>query len=460
MRLPLSSAVRRCLARRLRTAARQAPVVAVAVAVATVVLPGAAFAVSSVAAASIGGSLADLELARLVVAGFAVSAAGAGAALAVSLPLQDSIDPALAAAPARLTDRSLALLLVPALVVLVCVAPLATATLLPIVAATPGGRGAFPGLALALAAAGGAAGCVMVAPRCLVRPEISGRIRGAVGVATSVVLALSTVAVLLSASAVAGRVAGASVAAVNAGAFLLCVLTFARLSLVRVAPTQPRGRSWRVPGPVVPATAVAGVALLTRRRDVATAIAGAALVGAAGLALGVLAQGPPPSGALVAVGGSVVVLAPVGLALSGVLCDGRHVWHVVPRARCLVVGMLATASCGVAAGAGAITIAVSVAVGEARGHDAPPLVALVAAGWLCAALAGAIVPWARAGGGGQAASLGAFGVIGGIAAVTFGRLAHTVPSGAPAGWAVWGAAASLAVAATLAWLVRLAGRVE
>ena len=48
------------------------------------------------------------------------------------------------------------------------------------------------------------------------------------------------------------------------------------------------------------------------------------------------------------------------------------------------------------------------------------------------------MPWTRAGAGGQAATLGAFGVVAGLAAVCASRLAAALPPGGPVTWAAWG----------------------
>ena len=154
--------------------------------------------------------------------------------------------------------------------------------------------------------------------------------------------------------------------------------------------------------------------------------------------LGRLAAAPAPTGALVALGGALVVLAPVGLTVGGLLEDGRATWQLAPRARPLLVGALASASAWVIAlVVGAIGVAAAM-LGAARLADTGVLGGVVLGSWLSALLAGAVVPWTKAGVGGQSASLGAFGVVAGLAAICAGRISAALPAAGPVPWVVWG----------------------
>ena len=71
---------------------------------------------------------------------------------------------------------------------------------------------------------------------------------------------------------------------------------------------------------------------------------------------------------------------------------------------------------------GAAILLAATALGEAGLADTGRSALSCWADALSALLAGAVVPWTRAGAGGQAATLGAFGVVAGLAASCAGRL--------------------------------------
>ncbi|MFN8221673.1 MAG: hypothetical protein U0R50_00330 [Gaiellales bacterium] len=450
MSLPLSRAVVTCVTRRLAAAFGRAPLVVIALAIGAVVLPVAAYLAARGAAAAVGAALVDVRTARLVLAGFAIPAVAGGVALGAATSGRRPDSP-LVASPAGRLDLVIACALVPAAMLLVGIAPAAVATLGPVVSASPGGARSAPAVAGSLAAA---IGVGMVAPRAVRRLA-----RGVARVPI-VLLGAATVsavgALCLAGDAVAG-VGGGGVAAFAGGCAIAAAIAIGLSVPGEPAVRERRSRSWRVPGPVVAGTAVATLAMLSRRREVVVAGVGAPAIGATGLTLALLAASPPPAGALIALGGVAVVLAPIGLVPGGLVDEGRWLWQSAPVVRQTVASAIGLASLALWSVPVVVVLGVAAGLGQASPVDSALLLGFGSAAWLCAWVAGVLAPWARAGHGAQAVSLGAFAVVAGLVSLAAGQLAPLVP-GAPAALAVWGSLAAVSVVGATAAFTGHLGR--
>lgn len=458
MRLLLSSAVARCLSRRAATASRRTPVAALALVAVAVGLPIVAWRVSRTIAVVVSPALADPTAARLLMAGFALPAAAGGAVMVVALTRPAVLMSGVLSAPAGRLDRLAAVLLLPLVTTSMGVAPTAVAVLAPLARQSPGGLGCLPAIVAALAVSGAAGASLALTCRVML---------GGCGTETRL-RAVAVAACLFGAAAMA--LAGSADALVGSNRGVVFAIAVSILGVVGFVGSLEsllsdegqralrRARSWSVPLAPCRATAVAGGALLARRPEVHTAVLGALLVGAAGIAIGVLATAPPPTGALVAVSGAVVVLAPAGLAVSGVICDGRTLWSLAPPLRAVFSAVLVCVSAIPVATAGVIVAGTAVLAQQALITDLLPLAGLVAGSWVSALIAGAIVPWTRAGAGGQSASLGAFAVVGGIAALCSARVAAAWPVTGGVAIVTWGLVGLLSLGAATATLASLAGR--
>ena len=343
MRSPLSEAVVRCQARRLRRAVAAAPLPATLLTIAVMVAPIVFVRVGGALAGELAGAVATAGVADAVVLGPVLAAAVAGAAFASSLPGREAFGGQVAVAPFDGTAGIVAVMLVPLSALALVVAPSLMALSLGLGGALPGGYGAGLALAAAVLAAVPAGACVAEGAIGLVRRRYS----RCVVVAAGALAWLGAGAVLGSAplgplAACGSALRGALPAPVALSAACSTGTALA-LAWVALAASRPARRDRRprralvlVRGRTV-AIPAALASTQARRSDVRAGAALAVVFGVAGAAVAVVAAAPPPAAFLL--GTTTALLGSVlwALSLGSLLAGGRWLWAGAPRG-CSAVG--------------------------------------------------------------------------------------------------------------------------
>ena len=127
------------------------------------------------------------------------------------------------------------------------------------------------------------------------------------------------------------------------------------------------------------------------------------------------------TGALLGACGAALAAAPAGLAVGGAVAEGGWVWRGAPGSKWRLALALAVGGAAVAGPVLAFALVLAIGAGSG-GRPAGAAVAVLAAGWACALVAGALVPWQRDGAAEQAGSLAAFGLVVGVVSVGLPRV--------------------------------------
>jgi hypothetical protein len=399
VRSPLSDAVVRCQARRLRRTAATGPLPASLLAIAVAVAPIVFVHLGRALAGELAGAAASADVAAAVVLGPVLAAAVAGAAFASSLPERESYGGQIATAPFDATAGVVAVIVVPVVALAVVVVPSLVAASLGLGAGLPGGLTAGLALAGAVLAALPAGACVAEGALALARR----RRRRALAVAAGALGWLAAGAALGSAPlgplAACGTALRGALPAPLALAVSGAVGTGLALAWVALAAGRPpragrharrgralvRGRSTALP--------VALASLLARRSDVKAGAALAVAFGAAGAAVAVLAAAPAPAAFLLGTTTALLGSVLCALAIGGALVAGRWLWAATPRgcdavARSAVLVSLV----GSAAPVALVGLGAGLASGAPRG-SVGAVAGVVVAGASLAVVAGALVPW-------------------------------------------------------------------
>lgn len=455
--LPLASAVVRCALRRVTGWAVAAPGLALLACLVLAALPVALVRAGAAVGDLLGPGLGDLAVARAALVGAALPCLAAGVAIAASRADRPSLAPEHAVAPATRPDRILAGTAVPAVVVLVLAVPSATALVAPVAAASPGGVAAAPAALAAFACAVLAGGALASAWRRVA----CGAVRDVAG---GLVLAVGSLGAAGPVEPAARALAGATAAPAAAAASLLaCVLAaiawgcLAEHGHARVRTL--RRTSVRIPSPRGLACGRAALALLGRRRDCRAACAGAVALGLGAVGVTVVGRAPAPTGLLLAASGAAVCLAPVGLAVTGAILEGRAAWGVAPVRPSTVVLGWAAGSALIVAGATTAALAPALALERPPVSTLAVSVALGVAAWACALAAGALVPWRAHGAIDQAASLAVFGLTGAAASVAASRIGPALAAHGLGDTASAALLVGLGAAAAITLATRRVGRV-
>jgi hypothetical protein len=165
-------------------------------------------------------------------------------------------------------------------------------------------------------------------------------------------------------------------------------------------------------------------------------------------------RAPAPTGLLLATSGAAVCLAPVGLAVTGAILEGRAVWRVAPVRPLVVAVGWAAASVLVVTAATAAALVPALVLERPAARGLAVAVALCVAAWACALAAGALVPWRPHGAVDQAVSLVAFGLAAAAASLAAAHAGPVLSARGPGD----AASAALLVALLVATAIGLAAR--
>jgi hypothetical protein len=426
---PLSDAVARCQARRLRQMAVRAPLPTALVVALVAVAPFALARVGEAVGSDLSAAVANRAVANAVVLGPLLAAAVGGAALAVCLPGRSALGLQVAAGPVGAVAAVLAGLLVPAIVCCVAVLPLVMSLCSAIGAQLPGGW-----------TAGAALGCAVIAAvpvGAVVAEAALAAARGCAG--RALLVAIGALAWVVAGSALGGAALGPLAAvggalsgvgsawlAVAAAGGTAVALGYAWVVLAAARPggtSSSAQRGWRLVRGERSARPLAIAVLLGRRDDVRLAIVAALGFGALGVTVALIGGSPAPTpfllGTTTALLGSVVVPLSVG----GILLAGRWLWIGAPVrplglafAACLA-GLVGTALPVVVVGSGA-TVVSGVSARTVAG-----VAAFTVVGSAAALQAGTIVPWSGERMGDQLTSFAALAAVAVATSLTVGLCA-------------------------------------
>lgn len=332
----LAGGTTRCLGRQALDLSRSRPLAASAAALATLAAPLLLWRAGDEVGGVLDPVLVDQRVSRSLALGLVVAALAAGATLGGALEEgARRLDPLVRAAPPGDRAAFACLVVFPAALTALAATPLLLAFLLPLAAASTGGRAAGSGLFVGLLSAATTGAAVSALGR-RVRAVGAREVWAGVGIGLAWVLGSGGRDALL------GPV-GLGVAALSGrrgagAALLLGVLSCAVAVLAWTAAAPPRDRaplrsshsSRRLPRGTDAATAAAALRLLFRRNDLRQAVV-------SGLALAwiveacVLAMNLEPHAA-VALGAGVAALGAVAvpLAAPGLRADAQWLWASVP----------------------------------------------------------------------------------------------------------------------------------
>lgn len=378
----LFDATARAQVRRLRSAARRAPL---ATATAT-----AAWALSPVLAVRAGGRvaeilapvLADARLARAVVIGLVLPAAAAGAAVALASPGVAALGGSVASAPVSCSAAYAAVVLPRLILTTVLVAPPVVATVVTVCLPSPGGVPAAAGVLAVLAASTATGGLVAESVLRLVR-----RVSIPIGLGVPAVGAAAICAASeLAARGLSGSV-GSAVGVATAGSMLGVATGALWLVVASGRPSAVVRRRVRTRRRVLPPVEASALAVLVRAPDIRPALVTALCFGAVSLALGALAAEIGPA-VLLASGVAALGAALAPLSAAGKVSEGRWLWSVGRPLR-ITVGWLAATAAAVLAVIGPL-VGAGVLAGAAVAALHGTVIAIVA--WAAGIAAGALVP--------------------------------------------------------------------